>query len=94
MRGDRSVLHMATSVCHQYLQDFKAAAYAEQLKRPIQVYRHDLKRATLSMKKMATQIDRALAIDSQETTLDDPEKFQAFIWSFVEEIRAGIYGRH
>ena len=54
-----------------------------------QLYRLDLERATLAMKKKASQIDEALASDSQETILDNPEKFQEFVSSFEKEIRAG-----
>jgi hypothetical protein len=57
-----------------------------------QLYQLDLERAVLSMKRMVTQIEETLASDSQQKfVLDNLEKFQAFVWSFGKEIRAGIH---
>lgn len=91
MHEDRSVLHVTATDCRQHLQNFKAAAYAQQLQRLTQLYRLDLERATSQMKKKVIEIDRALVSNSQETILDDPEKFQAFIWSFGKEMHVGVH---
>ena len=45
---------------------------------------------SLQMKKVI-EIDRDIVSNSQETILDDPEKFQAFIWSFGKEMHTGVH---
>lgn len=91
MHEDRVVQRMPPSECLQPNSSIVGAAeYAKLLQKLTQLYQLDLRRAVLRMKKMVTQIEEALISHSRETVLDDPEKFQALVWSFGKEMRAGI----
>ena len=91
MREDRIVPRMTTSECFQHHTSIgRAAVYSKHLRSLAHRYQFDLEHATWSMKMKVFQINQALASHSHETILDNPVKFQAFVWPFGEEMRAGI----
>ena len=88
IREDCVMLRTAASTIRQHqASTLLVIGYAKRLQILSQSLRLELKRATSSMKKKVSQIEEALGSVSQETILDDPEKFQASIESLEKDTR-------